>query len=394
MADLRAFCITSRLVVLLSKFERFLPKNEFFTTITLMDNNSKRAEKMVENSDNHVTRVLFCGPYFPASQNYTREYVAHLPYIQVDETSLEDVPDVIGNYDICVVKNRRVDSEVIAKANRMKLMMQYGVGLDGNFHPTNIHHQDYDVGVDVEAATRHGIKVARIPGSVTGNSASCAEMAIYLMLGLLRKQVFILGFGAIGVDLAKRLRPFGVKIIATKRRWAMDLGSDGIDGLIDEKGGPDNLCEFAAEADIVVTSLTLNAETVILIPLCYLYSFFLFPEEYHLFMIMQAGIVDSKFLSSMKKGALLVNIARGPLLDYKSVASHLESGHLGGLGIDVAWQEPFDPEDPILKFPNVLITPHVAGVTEYSYRTMAKVVGDCAVQIHTGVPVTGVEFVN
>ena len=52
---------------------------------------------------------------------------------------------------------------------------------------------------------------------------------------------------------------------------------------------------------------------------------------------------------------------------------HLKSGHLAGLGIDVAWMEPFDPEDPILKFPNVIITPHVAGVTEYSYRTMAKV---------------------
>ncbi|GJN12212.1 hypothetical protein PR202_ga30470 [Eleusine coracana subsp. coracana] len=85
------------------------------------------------------------------------------------------------------------------------------------------------------------------------------------------------------------------------------------------------------------------------------------------------GIVDHKFVSSMKKGSYLVNIARGRLLDYQAVFDHLQSGHLGGLGIDVAWMEPFDPEDPILKFPNVIITPHVAGVTEYSYRTMAKV---------------------
>lgn len=73
------------------------------------------------------------------------------------------------------------------------------------------------------------------------------------------------------------------------------------------------------------------------------------------------------------KGSLLVNIARGGILDYKSVLHHLQSGHLGGLAIDVAWTEPFDPDDPILKFPNVLITPHVAGVTVYSYRKMAKV---------------------
>jgi phosphoglycerate dehydrogenase-like enzyme len=55
------------------------------------------------------------------------------------------------------------------------------------------------------------------------------------------------------------------------------------------------------------------------------------------------------------------------------VLGHLESGHLSGLGIDVAWMEPFDPEDPILKFSNVIMTPHVAGITEYSLRTAAKV---------------------
>lgn len=60
-------------------------------------------------------------------------------------------------------------------------------------------------------------------------------------------------------------------------------------------------------------------------------------------------------------------------MDYESVYHYLESGHLGGLGIDVAWTEPFNPDDPILKFKNVLITPHVAGVSEGSYRSMAKV---------------------
>lgn len=73
------------------------------------------------------------------------------------------------------------------------------------------------------------------------------------------------------------------------------------------------------------------------------------------------------------KGSLLLNIARGHILDYESVYQSLKLGHLGGLGLDVAWQEPFDPDDKILKFPNVIITPHVAGVTEPSYRTMAKV---------------------
>lgn len=78
-------------------------------------------------------------------------------------------------------------------------------------------------------------------------------------------------------------------------------------------------------------------------------------------------------MSMLNQGAHLVNIARGGLLNYKDVLYHLKSGHLGGLGIDVAWTEPLDPDDPVLKFPNVILTPHVAGVTEFSYRSMAKV---------------------
>ncbi|KAK9280408.1 hypothetical protein L1049_014097 [Liquidambar formosana] len=295
---------------------------------------------------------------------------------EVDDVPLGDVPDVIANYHICIVKSMKLDSNIISRANQMKLIMQYGVGLEG---------------VDIDAATKCGIKIARIPSDITGNAASCAEMAIYLILGLLRKQnemqiavrqkklgepvgetllgktVFILGFGNIGIELAKRLRPFGVRIIATKRNWAshsqyscqseaFPIQNGIIADLVDGKGGQEDLYEFASKADIVVCCLRMNSET--------------------------AGIVNKRFISSMKKGALLVNIARGGLLDYEAVTCHLESGHLGGLGIDVAWTEPFDPDDPILKFQNVLITPHVAGVTEFSYRSMSKIVGDVALQLH------------
>ncbi|KAE8688718.1 D-isomer specific 2-hydroxyacid dehydrogenase family protein isoform 4 [Hibiscus syriacus] len=340
------------------------------------------------NVDNNkpITRVLFCGPHFPASQNYTREYLEKYPFIQVDDLPLEQVTDHIGNYDLCVAKNMRFDSNVLSRAKKMKLIMQFGVGLEG---------------VDFDSATKHGIKVARIPGGATGNAASCAEMAIYLMLGLLRKQnemqisvkqqmlgepvgdtllgktIFILGFGNIGTELAKRLKTFGVKVIATKRSWPSTLEvtpkafpsqNEVIDDLVDKKGIHGDIYEFASNADIVVCCLNLNKDTV--------------------------GVVNKSFLSSMKKGALLVNVARGALLDYEAVVHHLKSGHLGGLGTDVAWREPFEPDDPILKFKNVILTPHVAGVTEHSYRTMAKVVGDVALQLHAGNPFTGIELVN
>ncbi|XP_066168193.1 uncharacterized protein [Oryza sativa Japonica Group] len=295
----------------------------------------------IQNGSGDITRVLFCGPYWPAATIYTKDYLESYPFIQVDEVGLEEVPDVIQNYHLCIVKNRLIDSDIIAKASQMKVIMQYGVGIEG---------------VDVNAATEHKIKVARINGSTTGNAVSCAEMAIYLTLGILRKQkmmdtavkrkdlgspvgdtifgkrVLILGFGAIGVEIAKRIRPFGVKILATKRNWSAETLPCDIDELVDKKGGPEDMYEFTGEADIVITCLLLSNET----------------------------------------GSYLVNIARGHILDYDAVFDHLKSGHLGGLGIDVAWTEPYDPEDPILKFSNVIITPHTAGVTEYSFRAAAK----------------------
>ncbi|KAL3024158.1 hypothetical protein AAZX31_04G104600 [Glycine max] len=337
----------------------------------------------VKDAEKQITRVLFCGPRFPASHEYTIEYLQNHSHIKVDVLPLEDVPKDIANYHVCIVKNMRLDSEIISRAVQMQLIMQYGVGLEG---------------VDIDAATKHGIKVARIPGDVTGNSASCAEMAIYLMLGLLRKQnelqvsiqqkklgepitetllgktIFILGFGNIGMDLAKRLQPFGVKVIATKRSWASyaqhasKLSRNDAEDLVDVKGSHEDIYEFARKADIVVCCLTLNRETV--------------------------GIINNKFISSMKKGGLLVNVARGGLVDYEAVINHLESGHLGGLGTDVAWTEPFNPDDQIFKFKNVIMTPHVAGVTEHSYRSMAKAVGDVVLQLHAGLPLTGIELVN
>ncbi|CAI8583516.1 unnamed protein product [Vicia faba] len=342
----------------------------------------EKNEKMIKDVEKKITRVLLCGYHFPASNQYTAEYLQNHSSIKVDVLPLEEVPNAIGNYHACIVKSMKLDSNIISRAVQMQLIMQYGVGLEG---------------IDIDAATKHGIKVARIPGDVTGNSASCAEMAIYLMLGLLRKQnelqisiqqrklgepitdtifgktIFILGFGNIGMDLALRLKPFGVKVIATKRSWASSAQhrseiKNDVDDLVDEKGTPKDIYDFAAKADIVVCCLSLNSET--------------------------AGIVNNNFISSMKKGALLVNVARGRLLDYEAVVEHLESGHLGGLGTDVAWTEPFDPADRILNFKNVIMTPHVAGVTEHSYRSMAKVVGDVVLQLHDGLPLTGIELVN
>ncbi|OIV89568.1 hypothetical protein TanjilG_19245 [Lupinus angustifolius] len=255
----------------------------------------------IKDVGKRITRVLFCGPHFPASNEYTTEYLQK-------HSCIKDVPKAIGNYHVCIVKSMRLDSDIISRAVQMQLIMQYGVGLDG---------------VDIDAATKHRIKVARIPSDGTGNSASCAEMAIYLMLGLLRKQ-------------------------------------NELQISIQQKKLGDPITDTLFGKTIFILGYENNLHNLRIVTL----------------------------------GALLVNIARGGLIDYKAVFNHLESGHLGGLGTDVAWTEPFDPNDQILKFKNVIMTPHVAGVTEYSYRTMAKAVGDVVLQLHNRLPLTGIELVN
>jgi len=322
-------------------------------------------------------RILFCGDEFAPAESITRHHLQQYPHFHLDSFPREEVPDRIGEFDVCVPRMMRLDAAVIARGTRLKLIVQFGVGLEG---------------VDVEAATKAGIKVALIPSGGTGGALACAEHAIYFMLGLLRRQsdlaatvaaqklgepagetlfgktVFILGYGNIGKELAKRLRPFGVHVLAARRSWSGEKASDDDDELVQEKGGMERTLEFASRADIVATCCTVNPST--------------------------KGIVNAKFLAAMKKGAHVVNVARGGLLDYDAVLAALKSGHLGGLAIDVTWTEPFDPADPILQLPNVLITPHVAGVTTLSYNNMAKALLEGVDQFASGKPVTSIVLAN
>ncbi|GAU33088.1 hypothetical protein TSUD_259390 [Trifolium subterraneum] len=169
-----------RLLVRSSKsllFGRNSKQSLVYSTTATQDPRKNLMEKngnMTKDVERKITRVLFCGHQFPGSHLYTTEYLQNHSFIKVDVIPLEEVPKAIANYHVCIVKMMKLDSNLISRAAQMQLIMQYGVGLEG---------------VDIDAATKHGIKVARIPGDVTGNAASCAEMAIYLMLGLLRKQV-------------------------------------------------------------------------------------------------------------------------------------------------------------------------------------------------------------
>ncbi|KAL2603057.1 hypothetical protein R1flu_017182 [Riccia fluitans] len=314
--------------------------------------------------------------------------------LQVDCLAQDEIRERIHEYDMCVCRMERFDRDILSRATRLKLITQFGMGLEG---------------VDVEAATEMGIKVARIPSAGSGNALSCAEHTIYLILSFFRNQkamiksiqdakigepegrtlfgctVLLVGFGSIGQELAPRLKPFGVRILAVRPSWnqkyssssdnlkevgefQMSNGTSKKDDIVDERGGTEHLHEFLSRSDIVVLCCPQTPKT--------------------------KGMVNEAFLSSMKQGALLVNVARGGLMEYEAVTSALESGKLGGLATDVTWVEPIDPKDPIINHPNVIITPHIAGVTEFSYTTMGQIVAMAAIQLYEGREITDLEFVN
>ncbi len=144
--------------------------------------------------------------------------------------------------------------------------------------------------------------------------------------------LLVVGMGGIGREIAKRGHGFDMDVLATVRtpREAPDY--------VDELGVAADLDRFLARADVVAIALPLTDET--------------------------RGLFDAERLALMKPGAVLINIARGPIVDSAALVASLESGHLAGACLDVTDPEPLPADSPLWAMENVVITPHVAGTAE------------------------------
>ena len=213
----------------------------------------------------------------------------------------------------------------------------------------------YD-GIDVEAATAAGIWVSYAPSERTGNGVSVAEFAVMLLLAAARplrqglefaayrgaarpemggalsgKTVCIVGMGAIGGLIAERLRPFGVTLTGVNAN--PEKVPDGVKVYTMEE-----LTTALGEADLVVIAIRGTKEN--------------------------ENLFDAGMFRAMKRGAVLVNVARGSLVDEEALLGAIRSGHLGGAGLDVVKNEPVAPNDPLMGVPEIFVTPHVAGMTD------------------------------
>ncbi len=163
----------------------------------------------------------------------------------------------------------------------------------------------------------------------------------------------VVGYGSIGREAARLANAFGMKILATKRdvRRPQDEGFRPDD--LGEKDGdpvdrlypPEALHTMLAECDYVIVAVPLTSET--------------------------EGMIDAEALAAMKPGAYIINIARGKIIDEAALIEALESGHLGGAGLDVFEQEPLPQSSPLWEMDNVIVTPHVSGYTPGNYDRRA-----------------------
>jgi D-3-phosphoglycerate dehydrogenase / 2-oxoglutarate reductase len=244
----------------------------------------------------------------------------------------------IADADALVVRSAtKVTPELLEKAQRLRVVGRAGVGVDN---------------IDLEEATRRGVLVMSTPG---GNAVSVAEHTFALLLALARqvprldkaihegrwekssaagtemrgKTLGIVGLGRIGSEVAVRAEAFDMRVL-------------GYDPYISEAAAREVQVELVplerllGESDFVSLHTALSPAT--------------------------QNLINAKAIAQMKKGARLVNAARGELVDEAALAEALKSGHLAGAALDVFAEEP-PKNSPLTGLPNVIATPHVAGST-------------------------------
>jgi D-3-phosphoglycerate dehydrogenase / 2-oxoglutarate reductase len=248
-------------------------------------------------------------------------------------------------------------SREVLVASSLRVIARSGVGYDS---------------VDVEAASELGIAVTITPGA---NKESVAEHAVALMLGVAHgypardkearsgqwrrvplprlsgKTLGLVGLGDVGKAIVPLATGLGMKIIAhdpaADRRFAEENGV--------------RLCslgELLTEVDVVSLHLPAVPETI--------------------------DMINAQSLAKMKRGAILVNTARGGLVDEDALVDALESGQLAGAGLDVFKTEPLPPDSRLAKLDNALLCPHMAGLDEDALRTMARLAADSIVRLRQG----------
>jgi D-3-phosphoglycerate dehydrogenase len=311
---------------------------------------------------NNNRRVVVAGGTFP-HLDPERKILGAIGAQIVDANRLprEEVIALARKADALMTDYFAVDAGVIAELERCRVICRYGIGLDR---------------VDIPAATKAGIMVTRVPDYCIGE---LADHTIGLLLAITRRilqydaavragtwnwwlpgvrrlaggTLGIIGFGRVGTAVAARAKPLGLRLLAHDPNQP--------DEQIRARGAESaSFDQLLAEADIVCLHAPLMPGT--------------------------RGLIGRAQIAAMKKGAILINTARGGLIDQEALVEALRSGHLAGAGLDVLAAEPPNPNDPILSLNNVVLTPHSGHFSEESLQQVQTEAAEEVLRALTGEP--------
>ncbi len=287
--------------------------------------------------------VLLTNPIHP---DLRAELDRHCEVRLAPDTRPETLVRMVAEAEGLVVR-AQLPPQIFEAAPRLRAVVRHGVGLDM---------------IPVDAATARGIPVANLPGS---NTAAVVEYCLAAMLhlrrglatmdGRLRSEGWakarpladtgtelggatcgIVGVGAIGGRLAQVASALGMRVLGlTRRPESLPAGIEAADKQ-----------RLFSQADVVILCCPLNDQT--------------------------RGLVDAATLAQMKRTAILINVSRGPVIETAAVLDALRAGRLGGAAMDVHDKQPLTGDEPAFQAPNLLLTPHVAGITDTSMRAMSE----------------------
>jgi len=281
-------------------------------------------------------------------------------FIDAEKLPLEEALRLCEEAEGIFCRRLEVTAALIKRFRRCKIIVRYGVGTDN---------------VDVNAATEAGIIVGHVPAYCVDEVSThaialllaCARHIVPTHLKMGRgewdvhrdepiyriegRTLGLVGFGNIGQSMARKLQGWGLKLLAT-------------DPFVD-----------AARADAVGVKLV-DLET-----LCRKSDYVslhcpLLPETRHLF--------DKRALAMMKRGAILINTARGPLIDLNALGEALDAGHFASAGLDVFEEEPLPVNSPLRQHPRVVVTDHTAWYSEESQQQLQRTAAEEMVRVCTG----------
>lgn len=285
-----------------------------------------------------------------AVKRLENEFDTHYDPNLVDR--LQDLYSLLGKARALVVRNRtQVDAALLEQAPALRVVGRLGVGLDN---------------INLNACEARRVTVIPATGA---NALAVAEYVICTAMMLLRgafqstaevdsgawprsslsqgrelagKTLGLVGLGGIGQLTARMADSLGMRVIAHDPRLV--AAPEGIDVVLME------LKDLLAQADVVSLHVPLNGQT--------------------------QGLFNSDMLAAMRKGAVLINTARGGIVDEQALGDRLRSGHLAGAALDVFAQEPLPVDSPLHGVSNLVLTPHIAGVTRESNERVSAMIAE------------------